>query len=84
MARRAGPDKRLYHIEFRSTVESPRPIPMGETGYRSHFIYGKQLDTSSDLPACVDAVARALARGISLPASSAESAGSDDQLSLFD
>lgn len=52
--------------------------------YRSHFLYGKHVAAFPDLGACVDAVARTLARGASLPASSAGSAESDDQFSLFD
>jgi hypothetical protein len=50
--------ERLYHIEFRSTVEPPRPIPVSETGYRSHFAYGSYVDLFPSLVACVEAIAR--------------------------
>jgi len=67
----------LYHFEFRSPLEPPRPIPMSETGYRSHFVYGNQLEGFASL---LDA-AKTIARNM---VASERGDGDADQGSLFD
>lgn len=69
--------ERLYHFEFCSTVEPARPIPVSETGYRSHFAYGGLVDNFESLLAYAEALARELAR------QSAKTRAAEGQLSLF-
>lgn len=70
--------ERLYHFEFRSTVEPPRPIPVSETGYRSHFAYGQQVECFTSLLVFAETFARELARRES------KRRTAEGQLSLFD
>lgn len=67
----------LYHFEFSSTVEPARPIPVSETGYRSHFAYGRLVDNFESVLVYAETLARELAR------QSAKTSAAEGQLSLF-
>jgi hypothetical protein len=47
----------VYHIDFYSLAAPPHPIPVSETGYRSHFGYRDEVETFPDLLAWALAVA---------------------------
>lgn len=75
-----GGDDGVYHIDFYSLAEPPRPIPVSETGYRSHFGYRAEVETFPDLLAWALAVAERILQPAPKPAKKRRSA----QLSLFE
>lgn len=52
----------LYHFEFRSLAQPARPIPVSETGYLSHFAWGRAVGAFATPLAYAEAAARHLAR----------------------
>jgi hypothetical protein len=41
----------VYHFEYRSVADPPRPIPISETGYRSDFLLADAALTAQELEA---------------------------------
>lgn len=65
----------VYHVEFRSVEDPPRPIPVSETGYLSHFLMAGQTLG----PEALRAYALDLGRGLV----EAQNPGESAQPSLF-